>query len=169
MRGVTATKKTDRIGSRDDYYRFAGWISERIESWQPDTDIQKLLSNGNRIRISETLLPIFWGLRLFEKVARCTIIHLLSSEASLQPSVPFDMTPSLSIAGVTNLFAITDHFVSYLFSHTMKPVKKINLSPTETNNKDCWSRLNALRAAGNYFAGRLFMTSGLQYGLISEP
>jgi len=30
---------------------FAGWISSRIASLQPDTDIQKLLSNGNRIRI----------------------------------------------------------------------------------------------------------------------
>ena len=29
--------------------RFAGWISGRIVSLQPDTDIQKLLSNGNRI------------------------------------------------------------------------------------------------------------------------
>jgi len=26
--------------------RFAGWISERIVSLQPDKDIQKLLSNG---------------------------------------------------------------------------------------------------------------------------
>jgi len=31
--------------------RFAGWISGRIVSLQPDKDIQKLLSNGNRIRI----------------------------------------------------------------------------------------------------------------------
>jgi len=37
---------------------FTGWISGRIVSLQPDTDIQKLLSKGNRkrIRISETLL-----------------------------------------------------------------------------------------------------------------
>ena len=36
--------------------RFAGWISGRIVSLQLDTDIQKLFSNGNRIRIriSET-------------------------------------------------------------------------------------------------------------------
>jgi len=66
--------------------RFAGWISGRIVSLQPDTDIQKLLSNGNRI--SETLLSIFRGYRLLEKVAHCTIIYLLSSEASFQPSVP---------------------------------------------------------------------------------
>jgi len=39
--------------------RFAGWISGRLVGLQPDTDIQKLLSNGNRIRISETLLSIF--------------------------------------------------------------------------------------------------------------
>ena len=31
--------------------RFAAWISGRIVSLQPDTDIQKLLSNRNRIRI----------------------------------------------------------------------------------------------------------------------
>ena len=70
--------------------RFAIWISGRIVSLQPDTDIQKLLSNGNRIRIriSKTLLPIFRGFRLLENVAHCTIIHLLSSEASFQPSVP---------------------------------------------------------------------------------
>jgi len=29
--------------------RFAGWISDRIVSLQQDKDIQKLLSNGNRI------------------------------------------------------------------------------------------------------------------------
>ena len=71
--------------------RFAGWISGRIVSLQPDTDIQELLSNGNRIRIriSETLSTIFWGSRLLEKVAHCTIIHLLFSEASFQPSVPW--------------------------------------------------------------------------------
>ena len=69
--------------------RFAGWISGRIVSLQPDKDIQKLLSNGNRIRISETLSSIFWGFRLLKKVAHCTIIHLLSSEASFQPSAPW--------------------------------------------------------------------------------
>jgi len=69
---------------------FAGWISNRIMSLQPDKDIQKLLSNGNRIRIriSEMLLSIFRGLTLLEKVVHCTIIHLLSSEASFQPSAP---------------------------------------------------------------------------------
>jgi len=71
--------------------RFAGWIFGRIVSLQPDKDIQKLLSNGNRIRIriSETLLSIFRGFRLLEKVAHGTIIHLLSSEASFQPSAPW--------------------------------------------------------------------------------
>ena len=69
--------------------RFASWMSGRIVSFQTDPDIQKLLSNGNRIRISETLLSIFRGFRLLEKVAHCTIIHLLFSEASFQPSVPW--------------------------------------------------------------------------------
>jgi len=76
--------------------RIAGWISGRIVSLQPDKDIQKLLSNGNRIRIriSETLSSIFQGFRLLEKVAHCTIIHLLSSEAF---SAFCAMTPSLSM------------------------------------------------------------------------
>jgi len=69
--------------------RFTGWISGRIVSLQPDTDIQKLLSDGNRMRISETILLIFRRFRLLEKAAHWTIIHLLSSEASFQPSVPW--------------------------------------------------------------------------------
>jgi len=48
--------------------RFAGWISGRIVSLQPDTDIQKLLSIVNRIRISEKLLSIFRGFRLLENL-----------------------------------------------------------------------------------------------------
>jgi len=58
--------------------------------YKPDKDIQKLLSNGNRIwiRVSETLLSIFRGFRILEKVAHCTVIHLLSSEA-FQPSAPW--------------------------------------------------------------------------------
>ena len=67
--------------------RFAGWISGRIVSLQPDTDIQKLLPNGKRI--SETLSSIFRGFRLFWKKLHCIIIHSLSSEASLPPSVPW--------------------------------------------------------------------------------
>ena len=71
--------------------RFAGWISCRIVSLQPDKDVQKLLSNGNqiKIRISETLLSIFRGFRLLEKDPHCIIIRLLSSEASFRPSVPW--------------------------------------------------------------------------------
>jgi len=70
--------------------RLAGWMSARVVSLQRTKDIQKLLSNGNRnrIRISEALLSIFRGFRLLEKVAHCTIIHLLFSEASFQPSAP---------------------------------------------------------------------------------
>jgi len=67
--------------------RFAGWISGRIVSLQPDTDIQKLLSNGNRIliRISETLLSIFLGFRLFEKlrIAQSFIYYLQKHLLSL--------------------------------------------------------------------------------------
>ena len=78
--------------------RFAGWISGRIVSLQPDTDIQNLLWNGNRIRIriSESLLLIFRGFRRLEKVAHCTIIHLLSSFTSIFSAI-CAMTPSLSM------------------------------------------------------------------------
>ena len=37
--------------------------------------------------VSETLFSIFRGVRLLEKLAYCTIIHLVSSEASFQLSV----------------------------------------------------------------------------------
>ena len=82
--------------------RFAGWISGRIVSLQLDKDIQKLLSNRNRIRIriSEMLLSIFRGFRLLEKVAHCTIIHL-SAEASFQPSAPW-----LRVSLLCNLWTV---------------------------------------------------------------
>jgi len=78
--------------------RFTVWISGRIVILQPDTDIRNLLWNGNRIRIriSETLLLIFRGFRLLEKVAHCTIIHLLSSSRSILSAI-CAMTPSLSM------------------------------------------------------------------------
>jgi len=69
--------------------RFADWISGRIVSLPPDKDIQKLLWNGNRIRLSEKLLSIFRWFRLLQKGEHCTIIHLLCSEASFQPSAPW--------------------------------------------------------------------------------
>ena len=92
-RGAFTTRHTsgvNQLSVRDDHDPACRWISGRIVSLQPDTDIQKLLSNGNRIRIriSETLLSILRGFRLLETVAHCTIIHLLFSEASFQPSVP---------------------------------------------------------------------------------
>jgi len=70
--------------------RFDDWISGRIVSLQLDADIQKLLSNRNRIRIriSETLFSIFREFRVVEKVAYCTTIYFVSSEPSFLPSVP---------------------------------------------------------------------------------
>jgi len=60
--------------------RLPGWISGRIVSLRLDTDIQKLLSNGNRIRIriSETLSSMFLGFRLLEKLrtAQALIYYL---------------------------------------------------------------------------------------------
>jgi len=49
-----------------------------------------------------------------------------------------------------------------VFSHTMKPVKNEKIVyqqkqiTDESNN--CWSNLNALRAARNSFVGRVFVT-----------
>jgi len=91
--GNTSQKKSKkiRISSEMITIRFAGCMSGRIVSLQLDTDIQKILSNGNRIRIriSERLFSIFREFILLEKVAHCTVIHLLSLEASFQPSVPW--------------------------------------------------------------------------------
>ena len=58
--------------------RFAGWISSRIVSLQPVMDIQKLLSNGNWIciQISQTLLLIFRGFTLLERIAQSFIYYL---------------------------------------------------------------------------------------------
>jgi len=65
--------------------------SGRIVRLRSDTDIQKLLSNGNwiRIRISETLFSLFRGFRLLGRVAHSTIVYLVSSTASFQPSMSF--------------------------------------------------------------------------------
>jgi len=75
--------------------RYDHYLVCRLDIWQntvtlqPDTDIQKLFSNRNRvqIRISETLFSTYRGFRLLEEVAHCKIIHLVSSEASFQPSM----------------------------------------------------------------------------------
>jgi len=74
-----------------------------------------------------------------------------------------------SRSGVTNLFAIAGHFVSYrwvsgpdnslvILWNLLKNEKK----RLEASKKvqDCWSRLNTSRAARNSFAGRMFVTSG---------
>jgi len=79
--------------------RFAGWISGRIVSLQPDKDIQKLLSNWNRIRISEMLLSMFWGFRLLEKVAHCTITFIYYLQKHLFSLLRPD---SESVNGVTS-------------------------------------------------------------------
>jgi len=63
-----------------------------IVSLQPDTDIQKLLSNGNRIRIriSERQFSILWGSDCQKKLHTArSFIFLVSSEVALQLSVPW--------------------------------------------------------------------------------
>jgi len=54
--------------------RFAGWISSIIVSLQPVTNMQKLISCGNQLRISETLFSVFREFTLLQKVANCTLI-----------------------------------------------------------------------------------------------
>jgi len=67
--------------------RFTGWISGSIVSLQPDKDIQKLISNRNRIRIriSETLLSIFRGSDFCKKlhIAQSFIYYLQRHLSSL--------------------------------------------------------------------------------------
>jgi len=108
--------------------RFAGWISGRIVSLQPDTDNQKLLSNGNRIRIriSETVLSMFREFRLLEKVAHCTIIHSLSSEASFQPSVPW-LRVCLSMVQSLHSNEIPFPLFNLLIGH--RQAKLVSMSP----------------------------------------
>jgi len=55
--------------------RFSGWISGKIVSLKPDTDIRNAFLDISRI--------LSLG-----KVAHCTIIHLVSAGVSFQPSVP---------------------------------------------------------------------------------
>jgi len=83
--------------------RFAGWIFGWIVSLQPAKDIQKLLSNGTRvrIRISETLLSMFRGFRLLEKDAHWLHNHSFIIFRSIF-SAFCAMTPSLSMAVVPN-------------------------------------------------------------------
>jgi len=95
--------------------RFAGWISGRIVSLQPDKDIQKLLSNGNRIRIriSETLLSIFRWFQTFEKI--CTL-HNHSFIIFRSISSAFcAMTPSLSMMKSLNRKVMTS-LSAWIFS-----------------------------------------------------
>ena len=72
------------------------------------------------------------------------------------------VTPSfngiLYRTGVTNLFAIACHFVSYCWvigPHNFLVILWNLLV------QDCWSRLNASQAAQNSFAGRMFVTTGI--------
>jgi len=70
-------------------------------------------------------------------------------------------------AGVTNLFVFAGHFVSYHWgsgSHNflvilwnlLKTKKKFHQQKQTTKKVQvCWSRLNALRATQNSFAGRM--------------
>jgi len=83
----------------------------------------------------------------------------------------------LSKTGVTNLLVIVGHFVSYRWvsgphnflvillnlSKTRKIVLRIaKIRSGSKKVQDCWSHLNASRAARNSFAGRMFVTSGLK-------
>jgi len=69
---------------------------------------------------------------------------------------------AVSKPGVTNLFAIAGQFVSYRWVIGLHNFLVIlwNLLV-----QDCWSRLNASCAARNSFAGRMFITPGLNDGI----
>jgi len=84
-------KKSSQIQTRHDHYPVCWLDIQQDSEFATGYGYPKLLSNGNRIRIriTQTLLSMFRGFRLLEKVAHCAIIHSLSSEASFQqPSVP---------------------------------------------------------------------------------
>jgi len=80
------------VNDRDDHHPVC-----RLDIWQdsefatgygyPKTAFKRKLDTDTDPDI-RTLLTIFWGFRLLEKVTHCTIVHLLFSEASFQPSVP---------------------------------------------------------------------------------
>jgi len=74
--------RTPLVATRDDHNPVCRLDIPQESQFKPDTDIQKLLSKGNRIRLSETLFSIFRGSRLLEKLAYSfsTIVH---SEAVL--------------------------------------------------------------------------------------
>jgi len=98
---------------------------------------------------------------------------------------------SLYETGVTNLYAIAGHFVSYRWvigPHNFLVIlwnllvqdcwsrlnAKVQHCWSRLNAKvqDCWSRLNASRAARNSFAGRMFVTPGLKrvhYSGLNQP
>ena len=73
-------------------------------------------------------------------------------------------------AGVTNLFAIAGHFVSYrwvsgphnfvVILWNLLKTKKIVHQQKQTTNEsnNCWSHLNASRAVRNSFVGRMFVS-----------
>jgi len=66
------------------------WIGGLLNIGGPGcSPVSTLLNPPLRTWRSETFFSIFWGFIHLEKVARCTIIHLLFSEASFQPSVRF--------------------------------------------------------------------------------
>ena len=69
--------------------RFAGWISGRIVSLQPDKDIQKKALKWEPDPDIRNAFINISRIQTFGKFAHCKIIHLLSSEASFQLSAPW--------------------------------------------------------------------------------
>jgi len=74
---------------------------------------------------------------------------------------------------VTNLFAIAGHFVRYRgvsgphnFLVILWNRKKLFIN--RNKQQDCWSRLNASRAAQNSFVGRMFVTSALDHNFSTK-
>jgi len=69
-------------------FNFGGWITGRIVSLQPDTDIQKPLSNGSRepdTDIRNAFIDISRIQTFLEKVVHCTIIHIAQGCPTCRP------------------------------------------------------------------------------------
>jgi len=95
-------------------------------------------------------------------------------------SLNLDVVPPCFQPGVTNLFAIVGHFVSYRWvsgPHNFVVIlwnllkrKKLFINRSKSKKfQDCWSHLNASRAARNSVVGRMFVTSALNNARVFVP
>jgi len=109
-----------------------------------------------------------------------TAIHRLHKPTLWQNSLNLDVVPPCFQPGVTNLFASAGHFVSYRWvsgPHNFLVIlwnllkrKKLFINRSGSKKfQDCWSHLNASRAARNSIVGRMFITSALNNARVFVP